>query len=280
MNNQFYIYIYEDENNVPIYVGKGKRRKSGIKERMLDHLQIAKRRKKPHPFYYKLKKMFENGLKPKIYKVNNNLTAEEANKIEKQLVAKIGRKDLNKGPLLNLCDGGEGLLNMSDAHKNIIRKTHTGKINSQEVRQKISNSKKNNTIITDEHRRKISLALKGQKCSKKSIEKRKNKRWVNNKISSLCIDKDKLDEYLKNGWFRGRHNYFSDESKEKMSISAKKRQPMSIETRKLIGSISKTKRWINNTIENKFVDFSEVELCLSQGWVKGQLCKKKRKKLC
>lgn len=55
----FYIYIYENEKGIPIYVGRG------CGDRIKTHLTIALRRKKPHPFYFKLRKMLQNGIKPK-----------------------------------------------------------------------------------------------------------------------------------------------------------------------------------------------------------------------
>jgi hypothetical protein len=43
--------------------------------------------------------------------VKENLTKEEAFKLEMKLIKKYGRKDLNTGTLINQCDGGAGLKN-------------------------------------------------------------------------------------------------------------------------------------------------------------------------
>lgn len=151
----FYVYIYENECNIPIYVGRG------CGNRIKTHISIALRRTKPHPFYFKLRKMLKNGLKPKFYKVYTKLSIDEAITKEIELIKKLGRKDQGAGPLLNLSDGGEGLLSMSDQHKNAIRLRHTGKINSTITRQKISSSKKGHTVVSKSHRNKISKTLKG-----------------------------------------------------------------------------------------------------------------------
>ena len=210
------MYLYEDENGVPIYAGRGRG------ERMQGHLRIARNRKKPHPFYNKLKKMFRNELTPYFYKVKQNLTVEEANQFEIELIKKIGRKDLGKGSLLNLSDGGEGLLNMSEKHKDTIRKTHTGKINSPETIQKMSDSKKG-IHPTEQHKENIRKALLGKKLSAAVIEKRQNLRWISNEKESKQVHKDKIEEYLKNGWVLGRRDFMTIEIQNRMSTSAKNR---------------------------------------------------------
>lgn len=97
---------------------------------------------------------------------------ETASKIEKELISKIGRKDINKGPLTNMTDGGEG---------------SEGRICTIETRKKISmncnNKGKNNPKfgkkVTDETRKKISIANTGKKYSddvnkKKALKGDKN----------------------------------------------------------------------------------------------------------
>lgn len=72
------------------------------------------------PFHLKSR----NKLWNRIVKKNNgsfkveilfeNLTSAEAKRIEIDLIKKYGRKDLGTGLLVNLTDGGEGLLNLSE----------------------------------------------------------------------------------------------------------------------------------------------------------------------
>lgn len=259
-----YVYVYEDEMNRPIYIGKGRGK------RYRDHLRIAKNRTKPHPFYNKLKKMIRLGFKPQFHKIKENLTPEEACALEIKIIRKIGRKDLGTGTLLNMSDGGEGLLNMSPVHKEIIRKRHTGKVNSPETIKKMSDSKKN-IPKTLEHRKHLSDALMGKPLSQITREKLKNTRWVNNGKESIKIHKDELEKYLNDGWISGRHNYFTDESKKQMSKSALQKPAMSSDTRKKISQLFKNRCWVNNGIINKFIQDSELEQYLLNGWHKKRM---------
>jgi hypothetical protein len=273
IEHKFYVYIYQDELGVPIYVGKGKERGWKIHERLYDHLKIAKTRKKPHPFYFKLRKILRNGFVPKIYKVQENLTGEEANKLEKEIISRFGRKDLKTGTLLNLSDGGQGILNMSENHKNAIRKRHKGKIVPLETRQKISASKKG-IPKTAEHKQKLSDSRKGTHPSQQSIEKMKNLRWVNNGLTSKRIYKDELEQYLKNGWQRNRHDFVTIETRQKISVSRKNRPPASLKTRRKIGEKSKKRVWVNNGIKNEFTYHEKAEKLLREGWKKGKFKRK------
>lgn len=103
----FYTYIYYDpsRNNEPIYVGKGK------DNRAWSHLKS----KKKHPFIQRLGSMERAGIYPVIglYAVDNE---ELSLLVEEELIAKIGRKDLGLGTLLNLTDGGEGVSGRISPH--------------------------------------------------------------------------------------------------------------------------------------------------------------------
>lgn len=163
--NNFYTYIYYNpsRNNEPIYIGKGK------KTRAWAHLKS----KNKHPFIQRLQFMKNNNINP-IIGIYADLEEELAHLLEEELIAKFGRKDLGKGPLLNLTDGGEGTSNLSleirqhlskikkdiplpEQHRKNISIGNTGRIVSIETRQKISNSNKNKTM-SKEAREKMSLA--------------------------------------------------------------------------------------------------------------------------
>lgn len=115
---KFYTYIYRDPSRTfrdhpePIYVGKGKQGRS--------HWHL--KRNDTHPFTHRLQKMKREGSEPQI-EVIGALNEDHAVFMEKCLIAVLGRKDLDLGPLLNLTDGGEGT---------------TGKIVSKETGRKIS----------------------------------------------------------------------------------------------------------------------------------------------
>ena len=57
---------------------------------------------------YKINKIIREGFRPIVIKMFENLSYEDAIRIEIEIIYKIGRFDLKKGPLVNLTDGGEG----------------------------------------------------------------------------------------------------------------------------------------------------------------------------
>jgi hypothetical protein len=148
---EYYTYIYYDpsRNNEPIYVGKGH------KLRAWRHLTL----KGNGPFTCRLKHMKKNNVKP-VIGIYSGFDEELALLVEVELIAKFGRKDLGRGPLLNLTDGGEGTKGNTGKqawNKNIPM--------AEETKEKLSKANKGKKhIFTEEHRKKLS-------------ESRKNKPW-------------------------------------------------------------------------------------------------------
>ena len=115
--------------------------------------------------------------------LKQNITWEQACLFEKELILRFGRKDLKTGCLVNLTEGGEGVLNyiytdevkikMSLLKKG-ISSPMKGVVLSQETKDKISKSKKGvvskrlGKKISEEHRLKI------QKTVKENCERVKN----------------------------------------------------------------------------------------------------------
>jgi len=117
-DKRFYVYIYLDPRRqgpyiyndgkekfifeeAPFYVGKG------VADRMYHHLTdnpLDRNNLKKN----KIKKIKQCGLEPKIIKLKQKLTDEEAKLLEKRLIRLIGRQNLNRGPLTNLTNGGDG----------------------------------------------------------------------------------------------------------------------------------------------------------------------------
>jgi hypothetical protein len=118
MEKEHYIYVYLDNRKPgewkykditftyqPFYVGKGKRL------RMNNHLQpncLNKNTIKNNIIKSVIK---ETNELPLHYKIFENLTFEESNNIEIEMIEYFGRINLNNGILSNMTDGGEGFRN-------------------------------------------------------------------------------------------------------------------------------------------------------------------------
>jgi hypothetical protein len=177
MDRPYYVYAYlRDSDNTPYYVGKGKGR------RIFDKHNVSV--PKDHS---------------KIVILNEQCTNEEANELEKSYIKLYGRKDLSTGILHNQTDGGDGgdtsqsqgykkareqnlfsNKGMTQTAEHIRKRTQSqaGKPRSAEIRAKISATRKERAIpspnkgktLSQEHRKKLSLAAKGRPGRKHSEE--------------------------------------------------------------------------------------------------------------
>ena len=103
MTNEYYVYLYLREDGTPYYVGKGKDDRA-FKRRNMKYVQ------KPTD-------------ESRIMIQSKDLSEEDAFTLEKELIAKYGRKDIGTGILRNRTDGGDG---------------PAGHIHTQESRNKMS----------------------------------------------------------------------------------------------------------------------------------------------
>jgi hypothetical protein len=159
MNNS-YVYLFSDQiRNEPIYVGKG----TGV--RWKKHLV----RSDMHPFTHRLQLMKGNGVDPIVTFICVNVDSEFALLVEQELIAKLGRKDLGLGPLLNLTNGGEGTNGnrlSEETRKKISAKTcgrklsadHKAKISARASKQSGPNR---GITLSEETKAKMSIAKKG-----------------------------------------------------------------------------------------------------------------------
>lgn len=98
---------------------------------------------------HKRNKFWKNIINKTKYEViikEDNKTWEEIIKLEKYYISYYGRRDLNKGTLVNLTDGGEGTY---------------GRYHSEETKAKIGEKSKLK-VYTEEYRQKLSNAIKGK----------------------------------------------------------------------------------------------------------------------
>lgn len=191
--NNYYVYVYLDPRKEgkfqygnllfgyePFYIGKG------VGNRLYKHISKYYLKKESHLYKTRrIKKLIRLGYDLKnnfITKIKENLSDQESFILEKYLIRTIGRKNLNKGPLLNSTDGGEGTSGriVSEKEKEIHRlcalgnKNCLGRITTNEIKEKISKSEKGK-FVSKETRKKISLALSGRKCNKALYKSRAEK---------------------------------------------------------------------------------------------------------
>ena len=115
MNNDYYVYLYLREDGTPYYVGKGRGDRA--------FKSNGRRMKRPSD-------------KTKIVFHSKNLTEDQAFAIEKELIAKYGRKDNNTGILRNLTDGGEGTSGHSPSISTRIKISQNNSMKTPEVKAK------------------------------------------------------------------------------------------------------------------------------------------------
>jgi len=187
--NNYYTYAYLREDGTPYYIGKGS---NGRAYESHKHIKVPED-------------------KNKILFLKQNLTEEDSFKHEKYMINVLGRKDLGTGILRNLTEGGEGT---------------SGRIHSEETRQKISNAH-NNKILSEETKRKMSKSRMGERnpnYGKTTSEETKRKISEAKRGKTLSEEhKRKVSESNngKNNPFYGKTH--SEETRKKISESLKRR---------------------------------------------------------
>jgi hypothetical protein len=158
-----YVYVIEDEDGVPCYIGVGKR------NRMHHHIRDARRGYFGRNNRVRVQFFIDclsRGFVPEPYKAAEDLTADEAFAYERILVSFYGRRDLGTGCLLNAGDGGHGPRNPAPSlrlrRSEAARRMFTGRPSpfrglkrSKDFCEKISAAARN---MSAEHRAKLSAA--------------------------------------------------------------------------------------------------------------------------
>lgn len=194
---KYYIYIFLDGTKPgkyiydisfdyePFYVGKGTGDR--LKSSLLD---------RESPFKVnKINKIRKSGGEVITLKLYENLENIESLEIEKELISKIGRRDLGLGTLVNQTDGGDGRLKSPHSYETRLKISKTKKDKNLSIPHKeetkrylsdINKGEKNPMFgkkHSDEVKENQSLRVSGinhpmfgKKHSKDSIEKIKNNR--------------------------------------------------------------------------------------------------------
>jgi hypothetical protein len=148
--NNFYIYSYSDHSNI-FYVGRG----AGL--RMYDHLKIANKNNHSNRLFQdRIDYLNEHNEIPIIEKIKENLSSEEADLLEKELIKKYGRMGYEEnGILVNRTLGGEhGLAGLKHSASTKLKmsekaKLRTGEKNPRAKKWKVINPQGKEFITND-----------------------------------------------------------------------------------------------------------------------------------
>lgn len=173
-----YAYIYTDPRDYsPFYVGKG----TGY--RATAHMAP----RGSHNLYMqtKLKSLKNKGFDPIITKIETS-TEEFALLLEQGLIKIFGRKDIGKGTLLNLTDGGEGATNF---------------VQTPEANAKRSKSLRKFYSVNE--RKQTQESIDKMKMTKR-LNKTGTGKWMQNGERQTKVKLADQQKYLNDGWSFGR----------------------------------------------------------------------------
>lgn len=242
----FYVYIYLDPRKSghyifgdicflyePFYVGKGH------KNRNLDHLRYIKHYN--HFMQAKISKIQQNHQQPLILQYAENISEESAFLLEQKLIENIGRTNLQKGPLTNLTDGGEGVSGYVYSREQKLKFSESGKRAWQkpEIREKFIKAQQKRWLKEEEIEKARRRAIKQfsnpqnrEKCSKatsKAIKEcwqdPKFRQKVLGTIQSECFRKKASEKTL---------NQWKDPEKRQKLLQAKQNKESREKTSKTI----------------------------------------------
>ena len=216
-DKRYYVYIYLDPRKPgnyvygdysfgfePIYVGKG----SSFRKEM--HLYHAKKNNLYSAIIKRVKNIIDEKETPIMDFLKQNLNENDAFDFEIKMIAIIGRKDENKGPLENRTKGGDGIRSCKRTHEDYVKAMEKTLLIHPDYKKHLSESLIGRSV-SEHTREKLSVALTGKKHSDQTKSK-------------ISVSKKKY--YKEHGMRKP-----TTETRQKMSKAAKCRK-MSEEARK------------------------------------------------
>ena len=208
----------------------------------------------------------------------DNISKEDAIKKEIEFIQLYGRRDQNNGTLCNLTDGGEGVVNMSEEGKSVLRELAKKRVVPEERKKMFSkifkgsgnpNSSKVINRITLEVFGSIMEAAEKYGISRHTLRNNLNGKSCNHsdffyykdylEKGIEVLEKERTDkikfvqEKLKN---ERRNRIVSEETRYKLSIASKGRK----HSEKTIKSISEKRKGSNNHISKKVINTETNEV--------------------
>ncbi len=151
-----YVYVHLKADTLePFYVGEGQKRRGWHTHGRSKHWNSVVRK---------------HGVLVMI--AQDDMLEAFAFELERNLIARIGRKDKGLGPLVNYTDGGDGASGAirSDEFKARNVAFHTGRKRSEATKKNISEAKRG-TVVSKETRLKMSVSRKGRVHSESTLLK-------------------------------------------------------------------------------------------------------------
>lgn len=160
MSDNFYVYAWLRPSGEPFYIGKGS---GGRANNPANRNSLFKNI---------VDKIKREGGSPSVVKLHENLSEAEAFNLEREEIAKHGRRSNGTGILANLTDGGEGVSGHKQSAETIARRVVkiTGQRRSQETRTKMG-AWQLGRVMSDAARANMSAANRGRQLSESHKEK-------------------------------------------------------------------------------------------------------------
>lgn len=184
MENKYYIYLHIRKNDcLPFYIGKG----------------CGKRAYNIHG-RSNLWKKFTKKYEYIVTFLKTNLSNEDAFKLEIEYIKLYGRRNKGNGSLLNLTDGGDGALFISDLVKNKISQSKKGIKLSEETKKKMSESNKGisrNKGIPHTKERILLRSIKTSNNKRGYKVSEETKKKISNKLKGTNLKQETKDKISK-----------------------------------------------------------------------------------